>query len=69
MQKMSLHSGEGMEGTWNCYAERLKITFRYAHLFPSQQTSMADSLSAVMTAGDRQDSFSQPSKVIQLKAR
>jgi integrase len=49
--------------------ESVEITFRYAHLFPSQQMSMADSLSAVMTAADRQDSFSQPGKVIQLKAR
>ena len=49
--------------------ESVEITFRYAHMFPSQQTSMADKLSAVMAADNKPDSFSQPGKVIDFPMR
>ena len=49
--------------------ESVEITFRYAHMFPSQQTSMADKLSAVMAADGQRDSFSQPGNVIDFIAR
>jgi integrase len=46
--------------------ESVEITFRYAHLLPSQQMSMADKLSAVMEPRNEQESTSQHSKVIRL---
>ena len=49
--------------------ESVEITFRYAHMFPSQQTSMADKLSAVMAADGQRNSFSQPGNVIDFIAR
>jgi integrase len=48
--------------------ESVEITFRYAHLFPSQQTSMADKLSAVMTERKSED-FSSAGKVISIYGR
>jgi integrase len=47
--------------------ESVEITFRYAHLFPSQQTSMADKLSSVMNESEAKESSFSGSKVIQLR--
>jgi integrase len=46
--------------------ESVEITFRYAHLFPSQQVSMADKLSAVMLQSGEHKPVPQQGKVIQL---
>jgi hypothetical protein len=46
--------------------ESVEITFRYAHLFPSQQVSMADKLSAVMLQSGEHKSVPPQGKVIQL---
>jgi integrase len=48
--------------------ESIEITFRYAHLFPSKQSEMADKLEAAMAPDESENSFSA-SKVIELKAR
>jgi len=47
--------------------ESIEITFRYAHLFPTQQTSMADDLSKMMVSSNDREPGS--GKVIRFRGR